>query len=105
MWDGAGMTTFEQMRACPASKFDEVLGNSMRQQKTRGDHGPWHYSELRLWRFDNVVKVGNEMDIPYDRIRLRGYRSCQEEGRHRLSLKSQAAVRLMSIASAGTFRR
>ena len=67
MWDGAGMTTLEQMRACPASKFDEVLGNYMRQQKTFGGlpYGPCIDGTLLEDSSDNVAKSGNEMDIPY----------------------------------------
>lgn len=67
MWDGAGMTTLEQMRACPASKFDEVLGNYMRQQKTFGGlpYGPCIDGTLLEDSSDNVAKAGNEMDIPY----------------------------------------
>ena len=67
MWDTAGMTTLEQMRACPADKFNDVLGTYMMKQKTFTGlpYGPCIDGTLLVDSLDGIAREGKELDIPY----------------------------------------
>ncbi len=67
MWDASGMTTLEQMRACPADKFNEVLGNYMKSQKSFGGfpYGPCIDGTLLTAPTDEIAESGKELNIPY----------------------------------------
>ncbi len=67
MWDANGITTLEQMRAYPATDFNKVLGNYMKQQKAFNGlpFGPCIDGTLLKDNTDNVAKEGKELNIPY----------------------------------------
>lgn len=67
MWDASGMTTLEQMRACPADRFQEVMMNYMKQQKTFNGmpYSPCVDGELLTASVYDAAINGQELDIPY----------------------------------------
>lgn len=67
MWDASGMTTLEQMRACPADRFQEIMMNYMKQQKTFNGmpYSPCVDGELLTASVYEAAISGQELDIPY----------------------------------------
>ena len=67
MWDASGMTTLEQMRACPADRFQEVMMTYMKQQKTFNGmpYSPCVDGELLTATVYEAAVNGQELDIPY----------------------------------------
>lgn len=67
MWDASGITTLEQMRACPADKFQEILAEyAKRQKRFMGlPYGPVVDGELLEAAPDDVALSGKVLDIPY----------------------------------------
>lgn len=67
MWDAAGMTTLEEMRSCPAEKFQEVLMKYYATQKnfTGLPFGPCIDGKLLPASFKDIALSGKEHDISY----------------------------------------
>lgn len=67
MWDASGMTTLEQMRACPADRFQDIMMNYMKQQKTFNGmpYSPCVDGELLTASVYEAAISGQELDIPY----------------------------------------
>lgn len=68
MWNEAGVSTLEEMRAYPADKFQELMMKYMMKQN--GFSGGLPYSpcvdgELLTASLDETAKAGGELDIPY----------------------------------------
>lgn len=74
IWDAAGYTTLEAMRACPADQFGDVLAAYMKTQKTpvsNLSYRPCVDGQLLTASTDETVRDARELDIPY----LIGYTS------------------------------
>ena len=67
MWDASGMTTLDQMRARPADRFQEIMMNYMKQQKTFNGmpYSPCVDGELLTASVYEAAISGQELDIPY----------------------------------------
>lgn len=67
MWDSAGFSTLEEMRACPADSFQNVMMNYMSHQKSfRGmPYSPCVDGQLLKESTYEAAVNGNELDIPY----------------------------------------
>ena len=67
MWDAAGFTTLEQMRACPADTFPTILAGYMKkQQRFMGlPYGPVIDGQLLEMIPNDVALAGKELNIPY----------------------------------------
>ena len=68
MWDIAGITTLEEMRATPAEKFDEILAKyyEVKQLSFWGlPYGPAVDGELLLDGTNETALAGKSLDIPY----------------------------------------
>lgn len=67
IWDAAGYTTLEQMRACPATRFQDILVQYMKQQK-KFVGMPYSIcvdGQLLQASTYDVAMEGDELDIPY----------------------------------------
>ena len=68
MWDAAGVTTLEQMRAYPVEKLDEVMTNYL---KTSGQNTgllaycPCVDGQLLTATYDETAQAAQQLDIPY----------------------------------------
>lgn len=67
MWNMSGYTTLEQMRNCPADRFQDIMMDYMKQQKTFSGlpYGPCVDGQLLEQSVYEVAQQNKELDIPY----------------------------------------